>query len=170
LVGPLSHKTTNIAKHMNIRHKQKFEHKKTYNPSNVDQFTIEGYAAIFGICDAHGDIIQHNALLLPHFTLPLLFEHKSNYRIGHITFINKDQQGLYIHAKIDKHLITLQENLLQLVECSFIRGLSIGYKTQDCTYDRTNNNIRHITKAILHEISLVKIPANHRTVITRCHK
>ena len=126
---------------------------------------ISGYAAVFGVIDAHNDI------LLPRFLetwslsssnyseIPVLWNHKG-YSVGKSIEISADTQGIKIKA-----LLTPAPWQIDLISLGVVNGLSIGYKPIDYVHDQVNN-IRYLKKIDVREKSLVHDPANRFARIT----
>ncbi len=55
-----------------------------------------------------------------------------------------------------------------MIISGFINGLSIGYKTLSSFYNKYSL-ARYLTSIDLREISIVKIPANPYTVVSKCY-
>ena len=133
---------------------------------------ISGYAAIFGIQDSQGDIISRNAFdttLNSGKIIHILYEHYRNSKIGFITSAIQNSKGLYINGIIDLNdSDDFAQNLAEMIISGFINGLSIGYKTLSSFYNKSSL-ARYLTSIDLREISIVKIPANPYTVVSKCY-
>lgn len=127
---------------------------------------MAGYASVFNNVDSENDIITEGAFknnICNIKSLPLLLEHNRTKQIGCISDVCEDAYGLYVQFVIPNQCAICQ-NLLTLIKSGILKGLSIGYEVCKYYYDKSSN-IRYITDLKLHEISLVKIPSNPKSVI-----
>lgn len=130
---------------------------------------VSGYASVFNVKDAHGDIVKKGAFrvevksgaitknsqqqVVPKF----LWQHDNEQVIGKIENLYEDDYGLWVeaHLYIDTH--KGQEAAI-LVQQQAIDGLSIGIEIKEHNHDQDKTRI--ISKAELWEVSLVTFPAN----------
>lgn len=127
-------------------------------PNNINNSTICGYASVFNVKDAAGDIILPGAFtecLLSNPNIKLLWQHKYDVPIGIVQKLYEDQYGLFMEAYIITELDKGKE-VSTLLKYNAINGLSIGFKMQDYFYGK---DARYIKKALLWEISIVTFPA-----------
>lgn len=63
-----------------------------------------GYAAIFNRMDKGGDLIRPGAFgkLEKGRTLPLLWQHQTDRRIGNIDYVHEDQKGLRVIGSVGR--------------------------------------------------------------------
>jgi uncharacterized protein len=83
---------------------------------------------------------------------PLFYQHKDP--IGRIIDGVDTEEGLLVRAKISK--TALGDDVIQLIKDGVITGMSIGFSPQENT---VIDGVTHRTKAKIHEISLVGVPA-----------
>lgn len=129
--------------------------------------TFEGYGAIFGNKDSVNDIIEKGAFIetLAKDGLPaLLLQHDSEAVIGKFTEAYEDERGLYMKGEINLDVQRARE-CYSLLKQGALKGMSIGYNTQDYVYDQTTG-IRRLKKLKLLEVSIVTFPANDKAKIT----
>lgn len=124
---------------------------------------VEGYASKFGLLDRGGDIVMPGAFkasladwrkkkAMP----PMLWQHDSCEPIGVWTDLEEDDVGL--KAKGQLILDVPQATICRaLIKAKAVKGLSIGYVTQDYEYDR-ETGARRLKKLDLWEISPVTFP------------
>ncbi len=128
---------------------------------------FEGYGAIFGNKDLTNDIIEKGAFIetLKKDGLPaLLLQHDSESVIGKFTEAYEDERGLYMKGEINLDVQKARE-AHSLLKQGALKGMSIGYQTQDYVYDQTTG-IRRLKKVKLLEVSIVTFPANDKAKIT----
>ena len=125
--------------------------------------TIEGYGSVFGVLDRGGDIVMpgafkasladwRNKKSFP----PILWQHNSRQPIGVPVELDEDEKGLKIKAKLILD-VAAAKDARALIAAGAVKGLSIGYRTQDYEIDRTTG-VRRLKKVDLWEISLVTFP------------
>lgn len=128
---------------------------------------FEGYGAIFGNKDLTNDIIEKGAFIetLKKDGMPaLLLQHDSEQVIGKFTEAYEDERGLYMKGEINLDVQKARE-AHSLLKQGALKGMSIGYLTQDYVYDQTTG-IRRLKKLKLLEVSIVTFPANEKAKIT----
>jgi hypothetical protein len=117
-----------------------------------------GYAALFDIPDADRDTIRKGAftdtLAQRDASLPLLWQHRPDQRIGSVELAEEDGRGLRVIARIDRPG-SLGAAMLERGEVS---GLSFGYRTRSA---RHSDNGRELIAIDLFEVSLVTHPLQH---------
>lgn len=127
---------------------------------------FEGYGAIFGNKDSVNDIIAPGAFAetLKKDGLPaLLLQHDSLNVIGAFTEAYEDERGLYVKGALNLEVQKARE-AHSLLKQKALKGLSIGYMTQDYNYDQVSG-IRTLKKVKLLEVSIVTFPANDKAKI-----
>ncbi|WP_187335281.1 HK97 family phage prohead protease [Novosphingopyxis iocasae] len=122
---------------------------------------IAGYAAIFGIEDRGGDIIEPGAFAAtlaaqPSDGLPLLWQHDPLRRIGTVTYAAEDRKGLRVIAQ-------LTPEGTALARCDWGGGLSFGYRARASVGTRP----RRLLALDLVEVSLVRLPMQ---ALARVHR
>lgn len=128
---------------------------------------FEGYGAIFGNKDSVNDIIAPGAFTetLKKDGLPsLLLHHNSTVIPGAWTDAYEDERGLYMKGALNLEVQAGRE-AHSLMKQKALKGLSIGYLTQDYHYDQTTG-VRTLKKVKLLEVSIVTFPANDKAKIT----
>lgn len=125
--------------------------------------TVEGYASVFGLLDRGGDIVQPGAFkaslaawrkqkALP----PMLWHHDTWAPVGVWKEIVEDEKGLKVTGELVMEVAKAAE-ARALIKAGAVKGLSIGYRTEDYDIDRSTG-VRLLKKVELWEISLVTIP------------
>ena len=116
-----------------------------------------GYAAIFGKPDHGGDIITPGAfaasLKRSGGALPLLWQHRSDQRIGHIEAAGEDARGLRIIGEITGGSAAARQAAEMLCGRE-IDGLSFGYRVVAAEGEKP----RRLDSLDLVEVSLVTHP------------
>ncbi|MEL6436656.1 MAG: HK97 family phage prohead protease [Pseudomonadota bacterium] len=126
-----------------------------------DEGAISGYASLFGVTDLSGEAVARGAFQK---TLAdkgasgvrMLFQHDPDEPIGSWIAIEEDERGLAVTGKIDINVARGRE-VLSLIRCGALDGLSIGFKTVKAHSDQKTDT-RTITEADLWEISIVTFP------------
>lgn len=125
-----------------------------------DVFVFTGYAAVFNNKDLGGDIIAPGAFAdsLKNHGLPLLlWNHKmDDLPVGTIVEAKEDKRGLWVKGELPKEDVLVQR-LVPQIKRRGIKGMSIGYRTQE---SRKDNGSRILTKVRLYETSFVNLPMN----------
>lgn len=109
-----------------------------------------GYAALFDVADASGDVIRRGAFsraLAEAVELPLLWQHRPGQRIGSVEMLEEDARGLRVIARVDPHVRPRSAN-----------GLSFGYRAR--AY-RPLASGRLLEDIELFEVSLVTHPLQY---------
>ncbi|QEK38526.1 HK97 family phage prohead protease [Candidatus Cytomitobacter primus] len=140
-------------------------------PANLEIKSInsdgifEGYASVFGNSDLHGDIIHKKSFQYSLKTnidnIHMLFQHDLSMPLGKWLKIEEDEFGLYVQGKIFRNLY-MGQKVWEMLKSKIIYGLSIGFIP--IIYKR-EAHIRTIFQIDLHEISIVKCPANPKAYI-----
>ncbi|MEO0881486.1 MAG: HK97 family phage prohead protease [Pseudomonadota bacterium] len=119
---------------------------------NVRPRLIEGYAALFGLEDASGDVVRAGAFsrsLRGGNARPMLLQHRSGAVAGRWVRLIEDGRGLYVRGLIEN------QSALALV-VSGLDGLSIGFRP--ILWHRLAGGGRELTDVELVEVSLVSDP------------
>ena len=122
---------------------------------------FSGYASLFNVADQSGDVVLpgafHASLLRrPAEDIRMLFQHDPAEPIGIWLEVRETDRGLYVLGRLNKNVQRGRE-LLSLLECHGIDGLSIGFKTVAARKAKLGQG-RLIAKIDLWEISLVTFP------------
>ncbi len=126
---------------------------------------IAGVAAGYGNVDHGNDRIIPGALtksIMGRSHVPMLLFHDQKRPIGAWGKFNEGQDGLAVEGRIAMKTRAGQE-AHALAEAKALPGLSIGYNP---LIKRMQGKVRELVELALHEISLVTIPMNDRTLIT----
>ena len=117
-----------------------------------------GYAALFNIRDAGGDIIHKGAfnrtLAEQRQPIPLFWQHYPDMRIGWVESIAEDAKGLRVIASIDNP----DGGAGLALKRGKMSGLSFGYRARGFVRDAAGRNLTDIQ---LLEVSLVTHPMQH---------
>ncbi len=147
---------------------EKFTFYKSEDPEN---YIFEGYAAVFGVIDKHGDMLSCKAFedLGPGFhasyrDIKFLWQHDSFYPLGSIQQIKPDSYGLKVKVAINTGTEKGKE-CIALIKQGVINSLSIGFQITSDHYD-SYNDCRVIDSAKLLEVSAVTFPANEKAKIS----
>ena len=127
---------------------------------------FDGYGSVFGVRDAHDDIILPGAFQASldqwrsKNRLPaLLWQHQIDQPIGIYTEMREDSTGLYLKGQLLIDDDPLAKRAYAHMKAGSLSGLSIGYILNDYAWDSDKNAF--ILKDIdLWEVSLVTFPAN----------
>jgi uncharacterized protein len=125
--------------------------------------SVEGYGSVFGLLDRGGDIVMPGAFkaslaawkkkkALP----PMLWQHDPYNPVGVWTDAAEDEKGLKLTGQLVMD-VPQAASARALIAAGAVKGLSIGYRTQDYEIDRTTG-ARRLKKVDLWEISLVTFP------------
>lgn len=109
-----------------------------------------GYAALFDVADASGDVIRKGAFaraIAEGAEVPLYWQHRPERRIGTVERLAEDARGLRVIARLDPGLRPRAAN-----------GLSFGYRARG--YRRLPGG-RLLEDIELIEVSLVTHPLQH---------
>jgi uncharacterized protein len=117
-----------------------------------------GYAALFERTDKGGDRIAHGAFRqalsrLAGQCLPLLWQHKTDSRIGIIEHVQEDDRGLRVIGRIED-APGLPRDAIAALKSGRVIGLSFGYRVRSATGVRP----RHLLSLDIAEVSLVTHP------------
>lgn len=127
--------------------------------SAASTLRFAGYAALFDIADAGGDIIRHGAftrtLAARREPWPLLWQHHPYQRIGSVAHIAEDARGLQVIASVDRP----SSRAADLLAARAVNGLSFGYRAVRFVH---SGSVRELIEVELFEISLVTHPLQHR--------
>lgn len=132
------------------------------------QRVIEGVASTPSV-DRVGDIVEP---LGAKFTLPmpLLWQHRHEEPVGHVTAAKATKDGITIKAKFAKieepgELKNMVDKAWQAVKAGLVRGLSIGFKPTEWSFLGDGDGIRYSAWQWF-ELSLVTVPAQQEAQIS----
>lgn len=136
---------------------------------------IEGYGAVFGNVDSHGDVIEPGAFRetlaerakagRPFPPMRKMHGLNSFDPIGVWDEMREDGRGLFVKGRIVGLDTETGKVNYALVRDGALRGLSIGYKTRRSRPGRGAIK-RHLEAVHLSECSLVDEPSNPSAVVT----
>lgn len=129
-----------------------------------DNGALEGYASVFGELDDYEDIVEAGAFeeTIKAFEargskgMPILVEHNPMEKAGAWRELKEDSKGL--HVKGTFSATQLGQDTRTLVKEGTFDGLSIGFRTREAKFN-DDNDVRHILRLDLYEISLTFSPA-----------
>jgi HK97 family phage prohead protease len=115
---------------------------------------LAGYAALFDRVDRGGDIVRRGAfrrsLARTGESLPLLWQHRPDRRIGHVLLAREDRRGLRVIAALDPQA----GEALEALHSGAATGLSFGYRVRRAA----GGHPRELFDLDLVEVSLVSVP------------
>ena len=115
---------------------------------------LAGYASIFDVPDAGGDIVVRGAFARAvGGSVPLLWQHDAGTPIGLVDRIAEDARGLRIIASLED--TRTGRDALALLATRALTGLSFGYRVRA---SRPARGGRTLTDLELIEVSLVTFP------------
>jgi HK97 family phage major capsid protein/HK97 family phage prohead protease len=113
--------------------------------------------------DSYGDVVEPDGAeyKLP---LPLLWQHDSRSPIGEVFAAKTTSEGIEVKARIMKTdtpgtVKTRLDDAWESLKLGLVKGLSIGFRSIEESYDKTTGGF-HFIKWAWHELSCVTIPAN----------
>ena len=130
-------------------------------PGPIADGSFEGYASLFGREDKGRDIIMPGAFRASlarrgASNVRMLFQHDPAQPIGVWESIREDARGLYVRGRLIEDVARARE-ILALLRCGAIDGLSIGFNTRKAIRDARTGQ-RRIYEIDLWEISIVTFP------------
>ena len=127
----------------------------------MKKFRCSGYASVFDMIDEDNDNIHMGAFkdeIKYMIGLPVLAGHDRMMPIGRLVAAKERIYGLYVTMELFPDIAKASE-YIKLVEGGMRMGLSIGYRVLR-SETLKNNQVRHLYKLKLLEISMVAVPAN----------
>jgi HK97 family phage prohead protease len=120
-----------------------------------------GYASLFGVRDAAGDMVMPGAFAASlknrgAANIRMLFQHDPAEPVGTWLEMRENTRGLYVRGRLDCNVQRGRE-LLSLLECGGLDGLSIGFRTVNAAREKFTNT-RRLLNIDLWEVSLVTFP------------
>ncbi|WP_422344868.1 HK97 family phage prohead protease [Parasphingorhabdus sp.] len=121
----------------------------------MSDIRFAGYAAIFNRIDKGGDIIRPGAFgtLAEGQSLPLLWQHSAEHRIGSISYAREDQRGLRVIGSLSAATRAGRE-VSAMLKDGAVKGLSFGYRVRQAAGQKP----RALIDLDVAEISLVTHP------------
>jgi uncharacterized protein len=127
-----------------------------------DEGHIEGLAVGYGNLDFGGDVVLPGAIKsMAGKAIPMLMFHDHKRPAGVWTQFEETSEGLLAKGRFSMST-TAGKEAHGLVKDGALGGLSMGYRTLK---HRIVGKARHLAEIALHEISLVTIPMNEKTLI-----
>lgn len=129
-----------------------------------DEGNIEGMAVGYGNVDFGGDQVMPGAIsasIAGRKSLPMLMYHDQKRPAGVWNSFKETSEGLLVKGRFSMSTRYGKE-AHGLVKDGAIGGLSMGYKT---LRERLSGKVRQLHEVSLHEVSLVTIPMNEKTLI-----
>jgi HK97 family phage prohead protease len=140
---------------------------------------IEGYASVFNVIDAEGDIIAPGAFRrtirswqAKNRSVPVLWQHDASMPIGVTKAMTEDENGLRVMAQLVMPVQKAQE-AYALAKAGALGGMSIGFTVPRMAEDGQaaamydeEKGARVFREVRLWEYSMVTFPANEAAVIT----
>ncbi|MGD9540652.1 HK97 family phage prohead protease [Methylocystis sp.] len=122
---------------------------------------FSGYASLFGVVDSGGDMVMAGAFARSLIKrgaqgVKMLWQHQAAEPIGMWTSIAEDSRGLKVEGRLDLSVARARE-ALSLMRKGAIDGLSIGFRTQRATTEKSSG-VRRLHEIDLWEISIVTFP------------
>lgn len=139
-----------------------------------DAGSFEGYASRFGTIDSYGDTIDRGAYkeTIPEFLERgfLGWGHNWADPIGFFTEATERDSGLFVKGQFhsDPEAQVKRQRVKERADAGKFMGLSIGYEPLDFEFrEQDGQQIRALKRIKLHEVSLVTVPAEHDSHVTR---
>lgn len=113
--------------------------------------------------DRMGDVVEPNGAVFK-LPIPLLWQHRSDQPVGHVTQATVTDSGISVEAKLEQisEPGTLKDRLdeaWQSVKLGLVRGFSIGFNALEQAQIKDTWSVHFLSWEWL-ELSLVTIPAN----------
>ncbi len=124
-------------------------------------FRLEGYASLFGVADAGGDVVAAGAFARSLARrgasgIRMLFQHDPAQPVGVWDDIGEDERGLFVRGRLVPG-VAKADDLRRLIAAGGVDGLSIGFRALRAQRD-ARTGIRRLIEIDLWEISIVTFP------------
>ncbi len=134
----------------------------------AEEVTIEGIAST-PTADRMGDVVEPLGAQFK-TPMPLLWQHRNDAPVGHVTFAKPNRNGIPFKATIPliKEAGVLKDRVdeaIQSLRYKLVSAVSIGFRAIDGQVERIESGLRFKQWEWL-ELSLVTIPANSEATIT----
>jgi HK97 family phage prohead protease len=132
--------------------------------SVTDEGLIEGMAVGYGNMDFGGDVVLPGAItksIQGVKQIPMLMYHDQRRPAGVWNSFQETAEGLLVKGRFSMSTVVGKE-AHGLVKDGAIGGLSMGYRALK---HKIQGKARHLIEVALHEISLVTVPMNEKTLI-----
>ena len=116
----------------------------------TDQGIFTGHASVFGVVDLDNDVVEPGAFAESIAT--------GTAAAGVLIFGQHDDRKEPLGRSMELREDATGRDYRQLIKDGVLDQMSIGYVAQE--YDVDTNNVRHLRKVDLLEISIVNYPAN----------
>ena len=122
---------------------------------------FEGYASLFGVADATGDVVERGAFRasLQHRGakgIRMLFQHDPSEPVGAWLEMREDERGLFVRGRLASDVQRARE-IARLRREGGIELLSIGFRAVEAGRDRATGG-RRLREVDLWEVSVVTFP------------
>ncbi len=114
--------------------------------------------------DRLGDVVEPRGAQFK-LPLPLLWQHRRDEPIGHVTAARVTDEGIHIKAQIAKGVLPRIDEAWALIKAGLVRGLSIGFRPEEAEQIQGTFGMRFRSWEWL-ELSAVTIPAHAEASIT----
>lgn len=138
----------------------------------TDKGVFSGYGSTFGNVDQGGDIVEKGAfaaslaeIARTSKTIPILWQHRPGEPIGVWEDMKEDDHGLLMKGRLLVDDVARAKEAHALMKANAVRGLSIGYKTRDYSFDEVTY-VRRLKQVDLLETSVVTFPMNEEAQVT----
>jgi HK97 family phage major capsid protein/HK97 family phage prohead protease len=129
-----------------------------------DKRIIEGIAST-PTPDRMNDVVVPEGIEFK-LPFPLLYQHQSSKPIGTVDIAKVTPDGMFIKAQIaGPGVAAFIDEAWALIKAGLIRGLSIGFRSLEESWDKQLNGFKFLRTEIM-ELSAVTIPANAEASIT----
>lgn len=138
-----------------------------------DEGEFEGYAAVFDLVDAGGDIIEKGAFKKTiqenDGIFPMTWYHNVRDPIGGVK-VKEDSYGLFVKGRLNLEVQSAREKhalMKQKEPGPVIKGLSFGYDTIKQEFDESGRNpVRRLKELKLYEVAPVLFAMQPHATIT----
>ena len=141
---------------------------RAYSTFEVKSFD-DGHGLITGIAstpetDRSGDIVEPKGARF-NLPLPLLWQHKGDSPIGHVTHATVTDKGIEVVAQIARGVTAEIDNVWRLIKGGLVRGLSVGFRSAPGDREYLKGGGIRYKSWEWFELSAVTIPANSKASI-----
>ncbi len=137
----------------------------TIKSINEEQRILEGIATT-PAPDRVNDVVVPEGIKFK-LPFPFLYQHRSDKPIGNVVAASIDKEGMRVKIQVSPSLPAVPwiDEAWALIKAKLVRGLSIGFRSLEESWDKTLNGYKYLSVEIL-ELSAVTIPANAEASIT----
>lgn len=146
--------------------------------TKADREGIYSFQASTEKVDSYGDIVVQEGIDLSRFKKNpiILYQHNSDEPIGQAVDVRVEKKGLVADVELAPRGISERIDTIRgLLDAGILKAVSIGFTVKPDGYKAIRNDDNEVTgfrflKSLLHEISVVSIPANDDALaIARSH-